>query len=337
MPAQTTPAALNRRKDPVLEVHDLRTHFFTRRGIGKAVDGVNLTLYGGRTLGLVGESGSGKSMTALSILQLHPAPAARVVGGKVIFRGKDLLQQPSRELRRIRGDQISYVPQDALAALDALFTIRNQLAEAIRIHRDIDSERIKELSVALLRQVHIPAASERMSAYPHELSGGMRQRVVSAMGIACDPVILIADEPTTSLDVTIQAVYLDVLREVQRSRDLSILFITHDFGIVADICDDVAVMYAGRVVEQASVQELFARPSHPYTSALLNSLFDVSDTSSELISIPGQPPSMFEEHDGCPFAPRCSFAQERCTKEYPPTVSLGPDHEAACWSLVSDG
>jgi oligopeptide/dipeptide ABC transporter ATP-binding protein len=323
------------RQTPVLEVSDLRTHLFTRRGVGKAVDGVKFNLYPGRTLGLVGESGSGKSMTALSVLQLHPRPAARIVGGEIVFQGVNLLQKSHKEMRAYRGRHISYIPQDPLSSLNPVYTVGAQVAEAMRIHLGMTRGAARQRVLELLRVMSIPSPEERMDAFPHQLSGGTRQRVVSAMGISCNPEILIADEPTTALDVTVQATYLDLLREVQQERGLAILFITHDFGIVANVCDDVAVMYAGRIVERAPTRKLFAAPAHPYTQALLESLPDPMKPLERLPAIPGQPPSIFERPAGCPFAPRCRVAEARCTETYPPFVELEDGQGAACWKLVA--
>ena len=320
---------------PVLEVRDLRTHLFTRRGVGKAVDGVSFNLYPGRTLGLVGESGSGKSMTAISVLQLHPRPAARIVSGEIVFQGVNLLEKTDREMRAYRGRHISYVPQDPLSSLNPVYTVGAQVAEAMRIHLGMTGTGARQRVVELLRIMSIPSPEERVDAFPHQLSGGTRQRVVSAMGISCNPEILIADEPTTALDVTVQATYLDLLREVQQERGLAILFITHDFGIVANVCDDVAVMYAGRIVERAPTRKLFAAPAHPYTQALLESLPDPTQSPERLPAIPGQPPSIFERPAGCPFAPRCRVAEARCSEAYPPFVELEDGQGAACWKLVT--
>jgi oligopeptide/dipeptide ABC transporter ATP-binding protein len=320
---------------PVLEVKDLCTYFFTRRGVGKAVDGVSFTLYSGRTLGLVGESGSGKSVTASSILQLQPKPAARIVAGAVNFLGIDLVKKTEKEMRTYRGRHISYVPQDPLSSLNPVYTIGRQVAEGMLVHLRMAVAAARARVLELLRVMNIPAPEERFDAFPHQLSGGTRQRVVSAIGISCSPEILIADEPTTALDVTVQATYLDLLRDVQRDRGLAILFITHDFGIVANVCDDVAVMYAGRIVERAPTHRLFAAPAHPYTQALLESLPDPTQPVERLPAIPGQPPSMFERPEGCPFAPRCRKVEARCTQTYPPFVELEDGQGAACWKLVA--
>jgi oligopeptide/dipeptide ABC transporter ATP-binding protein len=316
--------------EPVLEVRNLRTFHYTRRGIGRAVDGVSFDLRAGETLGLVGESGCGKSLTALSMLGLHPRPAARVVGGEVVFRGEDLLRKTPRQLRRIRGKRIALVVQDPMTALNPVFTVRDQNAEPLRLHQHLRGRRLLARAIELLRLLRIPAAEQRLWSYPHQLSGGMRQRVVGAIALSGGPEILIADEPTTSLDVTVQAAYLALLREIQRSASVAILFITHDFGVVAKMCDRVAVMYAGKIVETAPTAELFDRPAHPYTEALLRSVPDVRLDARRLASIDGQPPSIFELPPGCAFVPRCPFAMARC-QEQPPAFEISPGHRAACW------
>ena len=318
----------------ILEVRDLRTHLFTRKGVGKAVDGVSFSLFRGKTLGLVGESGSGKSMTAVSLLRLHPAPAARIISGEVIFDGVDLLQKSDREMRHYRGRDLAYVPQDPLSALNPVFRIGEQLGEALTVHRGLGGKVLREKLIGLLRKVNVPEPEQRLSTYPHQLSGGMRQRVVSAIGISCDPKVLIADEPTTSLDVTVQAVYLDLLREIQAETGLAILFITHDFGIVANLCDEVAVMYAGRIVERASTQQLFETPLHPYSRALISTLPDPSVKHRRLPAIVGHPPSIFERPPGCPFAPRCTAATATCLENDPPFLEMGDNRGVACWNAV---
>ena len=265
--------------DVVLDVRDLRTHFFTRRGVGKAVDGVSFTLRRGETLGLVGESGCGKSMTCLSILRLHPRPASRIVGGQVLFRGEDLLQKSEPEMRRYRGRHLAMILQDPMTALNPVFTVGNQLAEPLRLHQRLRGRTLWQQAAEVMRLVRIPAPETRLGAYPHQLSGGMRQRAVGAIALSCNPDVLIADEPTTALDVTIQAAYLALLKEIQARVGLSILFVTHDFGVVARMCDRVAVMYAGKIVELADTRTLFERPAHPYTEALLHSVPDVQARS----------------------------------------------------------
>jgi oligopeptide/dipeptide ABC transporter ATP-binding protein len=316
---------------PLLEVKDLRTWFFTRWGVVKAVDGVSFTLGAGETLGLVGESGCGKSMTALSILRLQPRPAGRIVGGQVLLQGEDLLQKSEREMRDIRGRQISMILQDPMQSLNPVFNVGEQIAEALRIHQGLEGPTLWEQARDLLRRVKIPSPELRLRAYPHQMSGGMRQRVVGAISLACRPAILIADEPTTSLDVTIQAQYLRLLKGLQEEMGLAMIFITHDFGIVAKMCDRVAVMYAGRIVESAEVRELFNHPRHPYTVALLNSVPRLETKIERLSSIEGQPPSLYDLPAGCPFAPRCPHARDRCREEYPPEVAVAEGHRVSCW------
>lgn len=316
---------------PVLEVRDLRTHLFTQRGIGKAIDGVSFELRAGETLGLIGESGCGKSMTALSILALHPKPAARIVGGEVLFHGEDLLKKLPREMRRYRGRRIALILQDPMTVLNPVFTIRNQIAEPLRLHQGLRGRSLRARAIELLQLLRIPAAEQRLRSYPHELSGGMRQRVVGAIALSCNPEVLIADEPTTALDVTVQAAYLSLLKDIQRSTGVAILFITHDFGVVAKMCDRVAVMYAGKVVETAPTWELFDRPAHPYTEALLKSVPDVRLGARRLVSIDGQPPSIYNLPSGCPFAPRCPAVMPRCSEAFPPEVEVAPGHRTSCW------
>ena len=319
------------RDDLVLEVEDLSTYFFTQRGIGKAVDGVSFGVRRGETLGLVGESGCGKSITALSIIGLHPRPAARVVGGAVRFRGEDLLKKPPHELREYRGKRIAIVLQDPMTALNPVFRIGDQIAEPLRLHHGLRGGALRKRTVELMEMLRIPAAAERLGGYPHQFSGGMRQRVVGAIALSCGPELIIADEPTTSLDVTVQAAYLRLLRDIQAQAGVAILFITHDFGVVAKMCDRVAVMYAGKVVETAPTWELFENPGHPYTEALLRSVPDLTAGAERLESIEGQPPSIFELPQGCPFAPRCPHVMAKCRERYPPSVEIGARHRASCW------
>lgn len=318
-------------EDPVLRVQDLKTYFFTKRGVGKAVDGVSFDLRRGETLGLVGESGCGKSMTALSIMGLHPKPAARIVGGQILFQGEDLSKLSPEGLRRYRGKRIALILQDPITALDPVFTIKNQLGEPLRLHQRLRGRKLRERAVDLLKLLRIPAPEQRLSSYPHQFSGGMRQRVVGAIALSCNPEVFIADEPTTSLDVTVQAAYLALLKEIQRDTGLAILFITHDFGVVAKMCDQVAVMYAGRVVETAPTWDLFDQPAHPYTEALLNSVPDVRLGATRLASIEGHPPSIYDLPKGCPFARRCRYIMPRCQEEFPPEVEVTKDHKVSCW------
>ena len=319
--------------DAVLEVQDLRTYFQTRWGTVKAVDGVSFSVRAGETLGVVGEAGSGKSVTMNSLMRLVPSPPGRIVGGKVILDGQDVLELSEREMSRVRGSKIGISLQDPMTSLNPVFTIGNQVRETISIHQDIPRRSVFEMAVDVLRKVRIPAAEVRVRDYPHQMSGGMRQRVVGAIGISCQPLVLIADEPTTSLDATIQAQYLKLLKDIQRESGLAIIFITHDFGIVAKMCDRVAVMYAGKIVEMGDVRSIFNRPSHPYTEALLNSVPKMEADMDRLTSIEGQPPAMHEQLTGCPFAPRCPYVMERCSEEYPPETQVADGHSASCWRL----
>ena len=318
----------------ILDVRDLHTHFFLRRGVLKAVDGVSFTLRRGEVLGLVGESGCGKSMTALSIMRLLPKGSARTVAGQVLLAGDDLLRKTPREMREIRGGRISMILQDPQTSLNPVFSIGDQLREAIfrRTHaarRDVMRE-----AVAALRHVDIAAPEQRIAQYPHQLSGGMKQRVVGAIAMSGHPEVLIADEPTTALDVTIQLQYLKLLKRLQQESNMAILFITHDFGVVARMCDRVAVMYAGRIVECGPVRQVFEHPSHPYTQALIASVPQLSGTIGRLATIDGQPPSMLDLPVGCRFAPRCAYAMQRCRNAYPDSFDVGAEHTADCWRLA---
>ena len=318
----------------VLEVEDLRTWFFTRWGTGKAVDGVSFTLRERESLGLLGESGCGKSITSLSILRLVPGPAGRIVSGRVLFRGRDLLRVPEEEMRRVRGRQIAMILQDPLSTLNPVFSIGNQVAEPLRVHRVAPRSGIRDRVAQLLRLVRIPAPETRLKDYPHQFSGGMRQRVVGAAAISAGPKVLIADEPTTSLDVTIQSQYLRLLKELQRESGLSILYITHDLGTLARMCDRVAVMYAGKIVEELTVEALFDRPMHPYTQALLQSVPRMDRKVHRFPSIEGSPPVVYDLPPGCAFAPRCPGARDVCRQEFPPVTRPDPEHSVACWLHV---
>ena len=322
------------REDIVLEVKDLRTHFKTRWGTVKAVDGVSFDLRRGETLGIVGESGSGKSVTMLSLMRLVPIPPGRIVSGEIILDGEDLLHLTEGQMSKVRGSQIALIIQDPMTSLNPVFSIGNQVTEAIKIHQDIPRKGVREMALEVLRKVNIPAAETRMRDYPHQMSGGMRQRVVGAISISCQPSVLIADEPTTSLDVTIQAQYLKLLKELQQESNLGLIFITHDFGIVAKMCDKVAVMYAGKIVEQGSVRDIFNHPSHPYTEALLASVPKLEEDVDRLYSIEGQPPALHDLPPGCPFAPRCAYVMEQCREEYPSIFQVNEAHSAACWRLA---
>ena len=318
----------------VLDVKDLQIHVVTPRGIGRAVDGINFTLKAGETLGLVGESGSGKSLTSLAILGLQPQPAVRIVGGEIIFRGTDLVKKGPAELQQYRGRRIAMVLQDPMTALNPVFSIARQLYEPLRLHRHLSGNKLRDEAIELLRLLHIPAPATRLKSYPHQLSGGMRQRVVGAIALSCHPEILIADEPTTSLDVTVQAHYLALLNAIQKKHGTSILFITHDFSVVSRMCDRVAVMYAGRIVETASARDTFERPAHPYTEALLKSVPDLTKPVSRLPSIQGSPPSIYSRPPGCPFAPRCSYSMPKCRETYPPEMQLSTSQAVSCWKYA---
>ena len=317
---------------PVVDVRDLRTHLVTRWGTIKAVDGVSFAVAEGETLGLVGESGSGKSMTCLSILRLAPRPAARILGGQVLLDGEDLLQKSAREMQRIRGRRVAMILQDPMSSLNPVFSIGMQVREPVASYHALSGRALRERATALLASVGIPSAAERLRAFPHQLSGGMRQRVVGAMAIAAPPRLLIADEPTTSLDLTIQAQYLRLLKELQERHRLAMIFVTHNLGIVAKMCDRVAVMYAGKIIEQAPVRELFDDPKHPYTRALLGSVPKLG-SKEPLYSIAGQPPNPAHLPPGCPFHPRCPEVLERCATEVPRDFHRRDGSVARCWLL----
>jgi oligopeptide/dipeptide ABC transporter ATP-binding protein len=315
----------------MLEVRNLKTHFFTRHGVVKATDGVSFSVNSGETLGLVGESGSGKSVTILSILGLIPRPG-RIVEGEIIFKGDDLTHKSEAEMRTIRGSQISIILQDPLTSLNPVYTIGNQVSEAVKTHQNLRGKSLQERVVKALKLVKIPAAKYRVKDYPHQMSGGMRQRVTGAIALSCHPSLLLADEPTTSLDVTIQAQYLELLQKIQSKSGISIIFVTHDFGIVARMCDKVAVMYAGKIVEVGDVREIFNNPLHPYTAALLQCLPKI-DTTTKLISIEGDVPDLSNLSSGCAFAPRCTNKMAICEEKYPDVFSTNENHNVNCWKV----
>jgi oligopeptide/dipeptide ABC transporter ATP-binding protein len=315
----------------LLDVTDLRTHFLTREGVVRAVDGVSLGVEAGSTLGLVGESGCGKSVTALSIMRLLPMPPARIVSGSIHFDGRDLTRLSERELEDVRGREIGMVFQDPMTALNPTLTIGTQIVEVLQRHLGLERRPARRRAAELLAEVGIPQAQARLDDYPHRFSGGMRQRVGIAMAIACEPRLLIADEPTTALDVTVQAQVLDLLDDLRRERRMALLLITHNMGVVAESADTVAVMYAGQIVEHAPAQELFDRPEHPYTEALLAALPDLDDPAarrSRLVAIPGRPPDLINPPTACRFAPRCPFAEsgDCCVLEPPALRELRPGH-----------
>jgi oligopeptide/dipeptide ABC transporter ATP-binding protein len=317
---------------PLLQIDNLSTHYVSARGtrVVRAVDDVSLRIDAGETLGVVGESGSGKSTLALTILRLLP-PAARIASGRMLFEGEDLLEKSDAEMRRVRGKRIAMILQDPMASLNPLFTIGDQVAEPIRVHEGVGRATAWSRARELLKAVRIPSPQTRLRQHPHEMSGGMRQRIVGAIAISCEPRLLIADEPTTSLDLTIQAQYLNLLRELQRAHGLALIFITHNLGIVAKMCDQLAVMYAGRVVESGPVRQIFNAPAHPYTQALLNSIPRMSDTRNRLAAIDGQPPDLVALPPGCAFAPRCPSAFDRCREAPPSQLTFGDQRTVRCW------
>ena len=318
----------------VLEVKDLRTYLYTRWGIVRAVDGVSFALREGETLGLVGESGCGKTMTGLSVLRLLPEPAARIIEGQVLLEGEDLVAKTEAEMRWVRGRRIAMILQDPQTSLNPVFTIGDQLVEALRMRFAGGMAALRRLAEEALQRVKVAAPAQRLRAYPHQMSGGMKQRVVGAIAVAGEPRVVIADEPTTALDVTIQLQYLTLLKEMQARTRLAMLFITHDFGIVARMCDRVAVMYAGRIVESGPTRALFRAPRHPYTEALMASVPRMEAAADRLPSIEGQPPSLMDLPIGCRFASRCPDVEPRCLDAYPKTVRLGEDHTADCWKVA---
>ena len=317
---------------PLLAVEGLTTHYVSARGtrVTRAVEDVSFTLGDGETLGIVGESGSGKTTLALSLLRLLP-PAARTIAGAIRFEGENLLTKSEAELRHIRGKRMAMILQDPMASLNPLFTIGDQVGEPLRVHEGVSRRGAWERARELLGAVRISAPDARVRNYPHELSGGMRQRIVGAIAISCGPRLLIADEPTTSLDVTIQAQYLSLLRELQRAQGLALIFITHNLGIVARMCDKVAVMYGGRIVESGPVRRIFGAPAHPYTCALIESIPKLGDSNGRLTAIEGQPPDPAALPGGCAFHPRCPARLERCAVDRPHDTAVGDEHRTACW------
>ncbi len=317
-------------EEAILSVKNLRTCFFTKRGIVRAVDGIDFDLLKGECLCLVGESGCGKTVTALSILGLIDKPPGRVVGGEIYYKGANLLEYPGEQIRHIRGREIAMVFQDAQSALNPVFTVGDQIAEQVRLHLGKSSREAREMVVGLLGEVGIPSPEEAVGYYPHQLSGGMKQRAMIAMSLSCDPQILIADEPTTAVDVTIKAQILDIFQQLKESRQMSLLFITHELGVVSEIGDRVVVMYAGRLMETCAVAELLDNPKHPYTTGLLRCLPEMTRGEDRLESIPGTVPSLMEPIDGCLFHPRCASAMAICRREKPPPVTVNQGHTVFC-------
>ena len=325
---------------PILNVDDLQTYFFTRQGTVKAVDGVSFSLNPSETLAIVGESGCGKSITALSLLRLIPYPPGKIVGGRIEFEGTDLLSLDEEQMRDIRGNHISMIFQEPMTSLNPVMTVGRQISEALILHQNMTREQALARSVEMLKLVRIPEPEQRVKEYPHQLSGGMRQRVMIAMALACNPKVLIADEPTTALDVTIQAQILKLIVDLQQRLGTAVILITHDLGVVAETAHRVIVMYAGRKVEEASAEDIFARAQHPYTHGLLGSIphLDLirsddpdAEVKDRLQEIPGMVPALSNLPSGCVFAPRCRFADDKCRAEYPPFEQKNPGHWAACW------
>ena len=329
--AASTAAALQ--SPPLLKISNLQTHIDVRGGTVRAVDGVNLEVAERETLGIVGESGSGKTMTGLSILKLLPQPGGRIVGGSIMLDGVDLVGVPEREMaREWRGRRVSMISQDPLTSLNPVYSISDQVSGPFRYHGLADSRaEARRSAINVLRRVRIPSPENRLDDYPHQFSGGMRQRVVSAMAIACQPRLLIADEPTSALDVTIQVQMIELLKQIQQDTGVGIILITHDMGVAASMCDRIAVMYAGRVVESGKVRQIYHAPSHPYTQALLASIPRLGQSRNRLSSIGGQPPSLLNPPKGCRFAARCAHRMAKCGTEYPPEFETGVGHRSACW------
>ncbi len=327
-----------RNNRPLLEVKDLKTYFYTEDGIVRAVNGISYRLHEGEAMGLVGESGCGKSVSALSILRLIPSPPGKIVGGQVLFEGRDLLKLSDEEIRKVRGNQIAMVFQDPMTSLNPVLTIGRQISEALELHKGMDRSTARKRTIELLEMVGIPSARSRVDDYPHQFSGGMRQRVMIAMALSCEPKLLIADEPTTALDVTIQAQILDLIRQLRREMGMAVILITHDLGVVAGLCDQINVMYAGYIVESAPAEEVFRNPRHPYTLGLLRSIPRIDEPRKEkLIPIEGLPPDLIDMAPGCPFQPRCVYAVSRCHQENPTLRPVSEDHHTACWVDVTGG
>jgi len=318
--------------EKLIEVKDLKTYFYTDDGVSKAVDGVDFEIYPRETLGLVGESGCGKSVTALSILQLLEKPAGKIVSGKILFKGKDLVNLKQNEMRKIRGNDISMIFQDPMTSLDPVFTVGEQISETILLHKNVDRKEAIKQSIEILKKVGIPLPEQRMNEYPHQLSGGMRQRVMIAIALSCDSKLLIADEPTTALDVTIQAQILDLINGIKHQFDMSILMITHDMGVIAEVADRVGVMYAGKIVEYANIKTLFANPMHPYTWGLLNSIPRPNLNRKRLLTIAGVVPSSYNYPEGCNYNLRCPLASDICFDKEPEIKEVEKNHKVRCWN-----
>lgn len=318
---------------PLLEIQDLEVAFFTKDGVVRAVNGISYSLETGDTLGLVGESGCGKSVSTLAMLRLIPEPPGRIMGGRVLLEGRDLLQLPAHRMHEIRGRQIAMIFQDPMTSLNPVMTIGNQIAEAMEVNLGLSHSQAMTRAAELLERVGIPNADERLKDYPHQFSGGMRQRVMIAMAISCQPKLLIADEPTTALDVTIQAQIVDLVKDLQRELGMAVIWITHDLGVIARLARKINVMYAGYIVEMGPIKPIFKKPLHPYTMGLLSSLPSLDLTDQDLNYIEGSPPDMIRLPEGCAFWPRCPYRTEQCAVERPPLVTIEQDRRAACWNI----
>jgi oligopeptide transport system ATP-binding protein len=316
----------------LLEITNLTTRFYTQDGVVRAVNGISYSIEPGATLGIVGESGCGKSVSMLSVMRLIPDPPGKIEDGEVLFNGRDLLKLSDDEMRRVRGAEVAMVFQDPMTSLNPVLTVGFQIGEALKLHQGVNDKEARAQSAELLNLVGIPNAEDRLDDYPHQFSGGMRQRAMIAMGLSCNPQLLIADEPTTALDVTIQAQIIDLVKRLQEQLGMAVIWITHDLGVVARLTKRVIVMYAGFIIEDAPVKELYGKPRHPYTIGLLGSLprLDAAP-GTQLISIPGQPPDLVALPEGCPFAPRCTFVADRCLEENPGLETVAPEHQVACW------
>lgn len=319
----------------LLEVKDVRTSFFTREGEVKAVDGVSFSIRRGEVVGLVGESGCGKSVTCLSIMRLVPQPAGEIISGEILFKNENLLEKSEDEMRQLRGDRISMILQDPMVSLNQLFTVGYQLGEPLKYHNKVTGS-LKDMCIDILKKVRVPSPESRINNYPFEFSGGMCQRALIGMGIANDPDLLIADEPTTALDVTIQAQILKLMKDIQRETNASVILITHDLACIAQICSRVLVMYAGRIVEKAPIKTFYKKPAHPYSIGLIESVPVLGRRSKRLYSIGGQPPNLLDPPPGCRFAPRCTKAKKVCFESYPPQITLEEDHDVSCWLYSED-
>ena len=320
-------------KEKLIDVSNLKTHFFTEEGVVKAVDGVDFEIYPGETIGIVGESGCGKSVTSLSIMRLVESPPGRIVDGSIMFEGDDIVKKKQKEMRKIRGNDISMIFQEPMTSLNPVYTVGDQISEAILLHKDVNKKEAKKQAVDMLRKVGIPLPEQRVDEYPHQLSGGMRQRVMIAMALSCDPKLLIADEPTTALDVTIQAQILDLMNDLKQKFGMAIMMITHDLGVIAEVADRIAVMYAGKVMEYTDAVSLFKDPKHPYTWGLMHSIPRLDKDVEKLYAIPGMVPSPLDFPDGCKYNTRCELADEKCKAEEPPLEEIEDGHEVRCWHV----